>query len=345
MITKKLLYVCSAALGENIQALAAIFFLSKNYEVTLCLKEDKSVFFKNLDFIKKIITLPDNFDNSKSKNWLELKKFINPKNYDFYTSHFDWIIQKVSFLGIKQLPLTKETFNFSFTENVLCKFGWNTEDKNLSFYPKICNPNIDYIKKIVVCLGSYDIKRKFPIEILNKFLNNLIKNFSPLYKIIVIVNDNKQFSLINAKVDNILISQKTQKSAEDIISLFSSGVDLCITPDSGIMHLALTFKTPTIHLETRVRAELTIPHIYFEQKYVKIYRKINSKCRNDCHAKFFLKKDGEEILKKFIGWKYPENYPQNLDCSKYQNIPCLMYGEDDIENINKIIEQMLGLNN
>jgi ADP-heptose:LPS heptosyltransferase len=344
MSTKKsILYICSNALGENIQSLAAVLFLSKNYDVTLCFKKSKFIFFKDLDFIKNIIILPDNFQLSKSKDWFELKEFIDIKNYDFYTSHFDWIIQKTSFLGIKELPLIRGGFNFSFTENLLCRFGWDQKDESLSFYPKIRDVNPDNIKKIVVCLGSNDIKRKFPIEILNKFLAYLIQNFSSSYEIITIVNNIEQFNLINVKIDKILISQNTEQSAEEIISLFSSGVDICITPDSGIMHLALSFKTPTIDLETRERAEHSIPYIYFQKKYAKIYRKINSLCQNDCRARFFLEKDGEKILKEFKGWKYPENYPDNLECSKYKNIPCLMYGDDDIENINKIIKELLCL--
>jgi hypothetical protein len=327
----KLLYIGSSGLGENIFAEPAMRRFCEDYDVYFCLKNQFYHFLSKYDFIKNVVWYYTEED---------IQQFAKSNGCEYYTSHFEGIINSYSFLGLKAIEHKVINHCLSYMENVLNRFDYLTE--NTRYAPlTTCKP--DGVKRIVLYIGSKEPLRRLSCDTFNLIIKNLQHHFGQSYELICLVDNFTEFKKLEGVV--YLVNQHDQKSADNIINLFSSGVSLLIGPDSGFMHLALGYNTPLLFLETRERYEHVIPKAY--KNTCDVYRKINSKCSNDCRARILLEQHGEDYLEhipNLRGYVFSKGYPQKLLCYRINPCACLDFNQQDINSIIDLSKSILARN-
>lgn len=330
MSKPKLLYIGSSGLGENIFSEPAMRRLCEDYDVYFCFKNKFYYFLSKYDFVKNVVWYSTDE---------EVQQFAISSECEYYTSHFLNIIDAYSFLKLKLIKHKPERFSLSFMENVLVRFGYSIENAR---YSSLTPYKPDGIKRIILYVGSREPTRRLSANTFNLLLKNLNYYFNKDYEIIGLIDNSPDFK--NLEGFKYLVNQHDKKSINDILGLFSSGVNLMIGPDSGFTHLAIGYNVPLLWLETRERFENIIPS--YHAAISKIYRKLNSNCNNECRARILLKEFGPDRLEHipFLKNNFSKDYPKRLFCYRANPCPCLDFDPADINNIINIAEDLLTRN-
>lgn len=327
----KLLYIGSSGLGENIFSEPAMRCLCKDYDVYFCFKNQFYNFLSKYDFIKNVVW----YSHDE-----EIKQFAVNSECEYCTSHFEFLIHSYSSLGLKPILHKGIKHSLSYMENVLNRFGYAAENARYSPLTS-CKP--DGVKRIVLYIGSKESLRRLSSATFNSLIENLNHHFAQSYELIGLIDNLPGFEKLEGFT--YLVNQHDQKSSDNIINLFSSGVDILIGPDSGFTHLALGYNIPLLFLETRERYEHVIPKTY--KNTCNVYRKINSKCGNDCRARILLEQHGAKYLEyipHLRGYDFSKDYPQRLSCYRPNPCACLDFEQQDINNIVDLSKSVLTRN-
>jgi ADP-heptose:LPS heptosyltransferase len=331
MSKPKLLYIGSAGLGENIFSASAMHLLCNDYDVYFCFKKHFYHFLSKYDFVENALWYTSD---------AEVQLFSTQSECEYYTSHFEHIINNYNFLKLKPIYHKKIFCDLSYSENVIKRLGYNFDYesvKHFSLTPK----NPDNIKKIVLYIGSAEPLRRLNDSVFNVLLENLNNHFKDKFTVIGLADSRSKLPFLENY--NYIQNKHDEESANTIINLFSSGVDLLIGPDSGFTHLALSYDTPIIFFESRERFEQVIPKVY--KNICKVYRKIKPVCLKDCRAQLILEQKGAEHLDHIPHIKnLSENYPRQLLCYGKDPCPCLDFNHIDISNIINIAKELLSQN-
>jgi hypothetical protein len=327
----KLLYIGSSGLGENIFAEPAMRRLCEDYDVYFCFKNQFYDFLSKYDFIKNVV-------------WYYTKEDIQQfaKNYEceYCTSHFEWITHSYSFLGLKPILHKGIKYSLSYMENVLNRFGYSAD--NAQYSPLTpCKP--DGVKRIVLYIGSKEPLRRLSSDTFNSLIENLNHHFAQSYDLVGLIDNFTEFKKLEGFT--YILNQHDQQSVDNIINLFSSGVDLLVGPDSGFTHLAMGYDIPLLWFETRERFENIIPSYHAVKSDV--YRKINSKCNNDCRARVLFEQHGADYLERIPhlrGYDFSKDYPQRLFCYRTNPCACLDFDQQDLDNIIELSKSILSRN-
>jgi hypothetical protein len=331
MSKPKLLYIGSSGLGENIFSEPAMRCLCKDYDVYFCFKNHFYHFLSKYDFVKNVIWYSTDE---------EIKQFAINSECEYCTSHFERLIHPYSSLGLKPILPKWIKHSLSFMENVLGRFGYPTENAK---YTSLTPYKPDGIKRIVIYVGSREPVRRLSALTFNLLIENLNYHFNKDYEIIGLVDKFREFKKLEGF--KYLVNQHDQKSVNDILGLFSSGVNLMIGPDSGFTHIAMGYNVPLLWVETRERFESIIPSYHANRS--EVYRKLNSNCGNECRARMLLKQYGSDRLDNvphLKGCDFSNDYPNRLPCYRENTCPCLDFDANDIESIINISKELLTRN-
>jgi hypothetical protein len=331
MSKPKLLYIGSAGLGENIFSEPAMRCLCKDYDVYFCFKNQFYHFLSKYDFVKNAVWYSSDE---------EIKQFAINSECEYIISHFERLIHSYSFLGLKPLLHKKIKHSLSFMENVLGRLGYSTENAR---YSSLTPYKPDGIKRILVYVGSREPTRRINETTFNLLIENLNYHFNKDYEIIGLIDKFTEFKKLEGF--KYLVNQHDQKSVNDILGLFSSGVNLMVGPDSGFTHVAMGYNVPLLWIETRERFENIIPR--YHANISEVYRKLNSNCDNECRARMLLKQYGSDRLEQvphLKGCDFSNDYPKRLPCYRENPCPCLNFDTQDIESIINISKDLLSRN-
>lgn len=334
----RLLYLASSGLGENIFATHALEFLAETYEIHFVVREDRALFFKNYEFITQVIGVTNNFSSLDSVECCNyLRQLIDVKDYSCYYSHNLYVMDKIKDLGIeRRAHASEKPKKLSSAEQYLLRVGGNP-DLIDSRYKPAAPVKRDGARKIVLYMGSRELLRKLPVVAYNTILEKLHLKYANQYQIYCIYASPATQAILAHGTHILDVAQNSQK----ILDLFSSGVDLMVGPDSGLTHVALSFNIPQIWMETRDRVEMAIPYSY--KDIVDVFRVSRPICAQHCKAMTHIKIHGVDRLDYCPYIKEAVSY-QELPCARKDISPCLIFKDEDYEELFKKIANRLSVN-
>lgn len=316
-VKKRLLYIGSSGLGENIMHTPSMDFLSSIFDVDLIVKDKYCIFFENYNFIKRVIP------SSSATGMVE--------SYDFQTSHFDKCLSDYHF-NIPILQKNQKYIKLSATEIKLYMFGCDVDSYNCK-YRCPTSINRDGVRRIVVYIGSKENIRRIPIGVYNTLIEKIYEKYSATHQVIALYDSSA------CKVVELGEHIVCDVQSEMVIKLFESGVEAMIGPDSGLTHVALAYDIPQIFIEGRDRIEMVFPKILFN--LIDIYKKLDSRCDRDCKSFSHINIYGnyaprhqQFFIKNFLEFN-------NLSCRHISNSPCLSFHKKDIDNIMCMLDARL----
>jgi hypothetical protein len=244
-MNKKLLYITSGGIGENIWGVPTIKFLTEHYDVKILCDIGKknynflNTIFKAEDFIfyGSLALLPHSvIENNTLSVWQnkrlkELVPWINSLDFDVFVFN-QWQENKklknvitidniIDHVQHKKIYTFKDPRHETLFE--LCGGDLNKFD---SYYEKIKLPSVEKNKSIIICQGSLKILRAISREFIEELVKRLSKEFSD-YNLFVLQNEN--LNLHDGKTKYM-----DSRNFEIIRNLMSSGAALLISPDSGV---------------------------------------------------------------------------------------------------------------
>ena len=269
-----LLYITSTGIGENVWGIPTIKFLNEKYDLKiLCdnnkknfnflnkfFPEDKFIFCSNLD--RTLTTCFFKEDYQEVKPFIpSVCEFINNLSFDLFVYN-RWQFN-VSF---------KDKFNItpknliSYKDNVHSM--WNPRHETLfqlcggdinefnSFYEKAKIKTCTNKKHIVIYQGSIHggEDRKISKEFIKDVCNSLLKCFN---EYIIYIIQNEDLNITDDRVISI-----NSKNHKDVYELMLNGVDLFISPDSGLRWFSQMFEIKNILISEHPRFNKT--HLTFK---------------------------------------------------------------------------------
>lgn len=320
----KILCIATSGLGENIFMTLGLEELAKNYEVHFAIPKAGAIFFKNYDFISKLIEIPVNPFNVPDEESVEIvRQCIQESEYTYYTSRAPHMIEKFRGLSIPCLEhLPEDKIKRSVGENIITRFGGSVEGKHIKYKPA-SKLTPDGVRKIVLYMGSTEVLRKVPVEHHNEILKRLLEKYRTTHKIYSI-HHKKYNSQVLADVRHVCDGPD---NSQELLDLMASGVALLIGPDSGLSNVALTFNIPIVWIETRATVEMIVPYSY--NTIVRRFRIKDPECLRNCrgarHASLF----GQAVMDHSPSIRDAIHDVKKLECLNSAKAPCLLFAEED----------------
>jgi len=326
-----LFYIATTGLGEMVCQTPIMRTMNSRYNIYLLIREILSDAFRGAPFLESVIgcgELDLQYDATSISISNEFIDLINSLDADVMTPlHF-------ASCGIKG-----SIFDMDRTfEEYRAKTRFSTDG-----YARNCGVNLDSYKmyaapgnkfvtmkgvNLGLCIGSNEVYRRIPY----KTFERLAKYFSSKYNVYLLGRGfHKEVSNTISLMDCSLL---------DMLGCISN-LDIIVTPDTGVLHLAIARNIKTVAVQSRECMENLISSFYW--KNVKHYAVHSSKlsCAKDCRARIIEANIGD-VNRPYDKWDekiphIPSSYPQSLSCDK--SVDCLKYL--DPEEIDELIMELL----
>lgn len=349
---KQLLYIGRPNLGENMFATPVLEYLSKQYEITFLCPNYTFPVFKKYPFIKQVLPGCNFGDVSKclpAQTIKILHSLIKEGDWQLIYQHDDDTnflvnhpelnqLKRYPVLHDKEIDINSNTHNssrfISRTKKYILKLQLMPLEETLNYDCTVrCPPYLPTIKNndVIVYQGSKECLRKLPIETISNFTKKLP---NAVYLVEEVTAKKLQFK--ERGIRFLLTLPYTEKTLENIITLFESQPKVMIGPDSGLTQLASGYKIPLIWLQSRIVLENVIDSEY--KKYCKIYLKSKLTCKQNCLgclATKVLKTNISSLGLFEINEKITAH--KDLECYKNEAPVCLQYTEQEVEEIISLI--------
>jgi len=346
-MTKKLLYIGCPYMGENLFGTPCMEIFSKEYEITLITPRWSIPVFKEYSFIKNILPSEGNRNTSlvnvkfPESTIQSIKQIFCDTENSYFVAQNDWdvnVFKRYEINHIKPLSMIPDKdldMNMSRTRRYLHKMMLMSPEQSKNYDCTIRLPEYKITQNvnnnIIVCQGSGDYLRKLP--------NEVIKYFMDVVPNAIFLVEKSTAALLDFdrnKINYILTSPSEENNLLKIIDLYRSSPKAIIGPDTGLVQLALAYKIPCVWLESRTRVDGVTDYQY--KDLIKVYRKKEVFCKQDCQARVFYKQIGGDVFEYLPKEKFIETESRFLYCRKYAAPSCLDYSKKDIEEIISLIK-------